>query len=304
MVAPNSNLSDVHHGPVLITGTSTGIGRACAIRLARQGWPVIAGVRTDVDARSIEQAGKETTGGIRAVQIDVADGDSVQRAGDLIRQWVAGSGLNAFVNNAGICVVGPAECVTIDQWRYQFEVNLIGVLRVTQAMLPLVRDWVAARGPGSGRVVNMGSITGEIATPLFGAYSASKFALGAASDALRMELQPEGIFVSTIVPGTIQSEIWRKEKEGVEAMLADPRATDLYGGMIKNIADYVFSCAAKAAPAERVAKIVERCLTVRHPKSRYRVGWEADIGSLAHQFMPDRLFSYLLRKTLGIPAIS
>ncbi len=207
-----------HH--VLITGTSTGIGRACAFELARQGFSVWAGIRNSAEADSINQAGETTPTPIRPIEIDVTDMVSIRSAQKEIRSHVGDDGLYALVNNAGICVVGPVEFIPLEAWRQQLDVNFFGVIAVTQIMLPLLRANNSRPAPHRSRIVNMGSITGEISTPLFGAYSASKFALRAMNDALRLELRPEGIHVSLIVPGTIQSEIWRKEKECVDAIVA------------------------------------------------------------------------------------
>jgi NAD(P)-dependent dehydrogenase (short-subunit alcohol dehydrogenase family) len=293
-----------HRRFVLITGTSTGIGQACAVRLARSGFGVFASVRTDADAQAIERAGLNTPLGIRSVRMDVTDGASIHSAACGIRDHVGADGLCGLVNNAGICVVGPAEYVTLDGWRHQFEVNLFGAIAVTQAMLPLLRTHNAAHGKWSARIINMGSITGEIATPLFGAYSASKFALGAFGDSLRLELRGEGIHVCTLIPGTIQSEIWRKEKEGIDAIRADSSAQKMYGKLIDNVSDYVFQCADKAIPADRVAKAMEHCLLSRSPRLRYLIGWESEVGSRARKLIPDRLFNFLMSKTLGVPKAS
>lgn len=289
---------------VLITGTSTGIGRACALQLARQGFSVWAGIRSSADADSIEQAGQEMPTPIRPIELDVTDMASIRSAEQLIRSHVGDDGLYALVNNAGICVVGPVEFISLEAWRLQFDVNFLGVIALTQIMLPLLRDGNSRRAPRGSRIVNMGSITGEISTPLFGAYSASKFALRAMNDALRLELRPEGIHVSLIVPGTIQSEIWRKEKEGVAAIAPGSPARMHYGPLIDNVSDYVFSCAERALPAQRVATAVQRCLTSVKPKIQYRVGWEAQVGSRAKKIMPGRLFDFLLARKLGVPESS
>ncbi len=150
MVALLSNSADLHKQYVLITGTSTGIGWACAVHLAARGFGVIAGVRDDGDAEAVEAAGAGTPGGIRAVLIDVADAGSIARAAVSVREMVGEAGLYGLVNNAGICVVGPVECVSLHDWRRQFEVNFFGVLAVTQAMLPLVRAACCASRPGHG----------------------------------------------------------------------------------------------------------------------------------------------------------
>jgi NAD(P)-dependent dehydrogenase (short-subunit alcohol dehydrogenase family) len=288
-------------GHVLVTGTSTGIGRACALELARLGFAVWAGVRNPRDARSIEQAGAGTPIKIRTLQLDVTDLPSIQAAAEEIRSATGDEGLCGLVNNAGICVVGPVEFISLEDWRHQLDVNLFGVIAVTQAMLPLLRIHNARGTKCRPHIINMGSITGEISTPLFGAYSASKFALRAMNDALRLELRPEGIHVSLIVPGTIQSEIWRKEMECVDAITADSPARQHYGAMIENVTGYVFGCAEKALPAQRVADAVRACLTSDKPRIQYRVGWEAEVGSRAKKIIPARLFDFLLAQKLGVP---
>jgi NAD(P)-dependent dehydrogenase (short-subunit alcohol dehydrogenase family) len=285
----------------LITGTSTGIGRACALRLAQEGFAVWAGISKPEDADSIEHAGASAPVQIRSVVLDVTDIPSIDAAEAEIRSHAGDEGLCGLVNNAGICVVGPVEFISLDAWRRQLEVNFFGVIAVTQIMLPLLRVFNANHEKQGSRIVNMGSIAGEISTPLFGAYSASKFALRAMNDALRLELRPEGIHVSLVVPGTIQSEIWRKEKEGVAAITPGSPARQHYGALIDNVSRYVFNCAEQALPAERVADAVLRCFTSAKPRIRYRVGWEAQVGSRAKKFTPDRLFDFLLARKLGVP---
>lgn len=289
---------------ILVTGTSTGIGRACALRLARQGFSVWAGIQTPAEARSLKQAGAAMPSAIRPIQLDVTDMPSIRAAEEEIRSHAGDNGLCGLVNNAGICTVGPVEFISLDAWRQQLNVNFFGVIAVTQIMLPLLRVHNARGANGGSRIVNMGSITGEISTPLFGAYSASKFALRAMNDALRLELQPEGIHVCLIVPGTIQSEIWRKEKECIDAIAPDSPARQHYGTLIDNVAGYVFRCAENALPAERVAEAVQQCFTSARPRIRYRVGWEAQVGSRAKKFTPDRLFDFLLARKLGVPGRS
>jgi NAD(P)-dependent dehydrogenase (short-subunit alcohol dehydrogenase family) len=287
---------------ILITGCSTGIGRACAIRLAQAGFRVIASVRTEAEVSSIEQGTAGVPVSIHGIPMDVTDGGSIHRAFEQIRQHVGTEGLYGLVNNAGICVVGPIECITLDNWREQFEVNFFGAIAVTQAMLPLLRAYNASQGKIGARVININSITGEVATPLFAAYSASKFALRAMTDCLRLELRADGIHVCSIVPGTIQTEIWRKEREGIEALATDAKAREFYSQHLKNISDYVFRCAETAIPADRVAKVVERALQSRSPRQRYLVGWEAQVGSRSRRMIPDRLFHFLLGRTLRVPA--
>jgi NAD(P)-dependent dehydrogenase (short-subunit alcohol dehydrogenase family) len=286
---------------VLITGAGSGIGRACALRLAHTGFAVWAGIRTPAEATALERAALDTPVRLRTIPLDVTDIGSIRAAADAIRADAGSEGLRGVVNNAGICVVGPVECVPLDEWRHQFEVNVLGAIAVTQAVLPLLRAHNTGPGARASRIINMGSITGEISTPVFGAYSASKFALRAMTDALRLELRADGIRVCLIVPGTIRSDIWRKEKEGIDAIVASPRVRQLYGTLIGNVAAYVFRRADGALPAARVADVVERCLTSANPRIQYRVGWEAEVGSRAKHFIPDRLFDFVLARSIGVP---
>ena len=285
---------------VLITGASSGIGRACAVRLANKGFRVLATVRTDADALGIEAAAPGAAHPIRAVQLDVTDPASISAAARAVQSAVGDDGLFALVNNAGICVVGPAECVSLTEWKHQFDVNFFGLIAITQAMLPLLRIHSQRHISPPPRIVNISSVTGTVPTPLFGAYSASKAAVESLSDTMRRELHGHGIRLSIIIPGTIQSEIWRKEKAGVDALLARPDCQRLYSRLIASVAGYVFSVADKAKPAELVAAAVERCLTRRNPPIRVLVAWEARVGLLARWFFPDRVFDFLMRKTFGL----
>jgi len=296
-----SDLAELHSNRfVLITGASSGIGRACAIRLAKKGFTVIASVRNNVDAKSIENAAPDAEHPIRAVRLDVTHAESIAAASAGIQSIVGDEGLFALVNNAGICVVGPAECVSIADWKRQFDVNVFGLLAVTQAMLPLLR--VHSKGNGSpwARIVNISSVTGAVATPLFGAYCASKAAVESISDTMRRELHNHHIRISIIIPGTIQSEIWKKERAGVDAIAVQPECHELYGDLVDHVSRYVFSVADKAKPAEDVAIAVERCLTRKVPPIRTLVAWEAHVGVRASQLIPTRFFDFLMNKTFGL----
>jgi NAD(P)-dependent dehydrogenase (short-subunit alcohol dehydrogenase family) len=303
--SPTSRRSVPGYGPspghVLITGAGSGIGRACALHLARNGFAVWAGIRTPAEAEALEHAGLGSPVQLRTIPLDVTDIASIRVAAGEIRMAAGDEGLRGVVNNAGVCIVGPVEVVPLEEWRHQFEVNVLGAIAVTQVMLPLLRVHnTRAAGRGS-RIVNIGSITGEISTPVFGAYSASKFALRAMTDALRLEVRADGIGVCLVVPGTIQSDIWRKERQGIGAIAARPGVRQLYGTLIDNVAACVFGHADRALPAERVAVVVQRCLTSAHPRIQYRIGWEAEVGSRAKHLIPDRLFDFLLSRNLGVP---
>ena len=183
---------------VVITGASTGIGRACTLYLDELGWRVFAGVRKAVDGDALRDLASDR---LVPLILDVADEAGVARAADEVAAVVGDDGLHGLVNNAGIAVGGPLEFVPLEDVRRQFEVNVFGLLRTTQAMLSMIR---AARG----RVVNVSSQGGKVAAPYFGPYCASKFAVEAMSDSLRRELKPWGLHVSVVEPGAIDTAIW------------------------------------------------------------------------------------------------
>ena len=182
MPAPSS------HGAVLVSGASTGIGRETALRLARAGHTVFAGVRKESDAESLRNEGID---GLTPVLFDVTDAAAIAAATKTVAQAVGEAGLQGVVANAGIGIAGALEFVDLDEVRRQFEVNVIGVLAVVQAAMPLIRK-------GKGRVVITGSIAGRAALPILGPYAASKFALEAVAESMRRELAPSGIHVALI----------------------------------------------------------------------------------------------------------
>jgi NAD(P)-dependent dehydrogenase (short-subunit alcohol dehydrogenase family) len=182
-------------GAVVITGTSTGIGRATAVRLAGMGFRVFAGVRKPADADELAQ-----TPGITPLIIDVTDPAIVSAAAETVASQTGSAGLRGLVNNAGITVPGPLEFLPLDDLRRQLEVNVIGPIAVTQAFLPLLRR-------GRGRIINIGSIGGKMSMPFLGAYHVSKFGMEALSDSLRQELRPWGIRVSLVEPGGVSTPL-------------------------------------------------------------------------------------------------
>src|SRR5215469_18875207 len=212
---------------VIITGASTGIGEACALRLVSRGFRVFAGVRKELDGGALKQKASDR---LTPIILDVTDAASIKSAAAAVAEALGGEGLSGLVNNAGIAIAGPLEFLPIDELRNQFEVNVIGQIAVTQAFLPLLRK-------GHGRIVNMGSIAGKSALPFIGPYCASKFALEALTDSLRMELLPWNIPVSIIEPAYVTTPIWQKSLqtgEKVAAMLP-PQAHELYGHAITSM---------------------------------------------------------------------
>jgi NAD(P)-dependent dehydrogenase (short-subunit alcohol dehydrogenase family) len=291
-------------GTILITGASTGIGRVCAVYLAQRGYTVFAGVRKQADAASITQAAREVHCATRLqpIIIDVTNVATISAAAAQLASFVTTDGLAGLVNNAGIAVPGPIEFVPIDDWRRQFEVNLFGQIAVTQAMLPLLRKRVIAAGQGSARIVMMSSIAGLIGQPILGPYCASKHALEAVADALRLELLPHGVRTSLVEPGAIQSEIWHKAAADAATVSDDPSSEPyrLYGRLIRAVAERASRAGLEAIPASKVARAVERCLSKQKPPERVIVGTDARIARLFKRWLPASLFDAVIAGKLGI----
>jgi NAD(P)-dependent dehydrogenase (short-subunit alcohol dehydrogenase family) len=269
---------------VLISGSSTGIGEACALRLADRGWHVFAGVRREEDGKRLAAA---ATGILEPVMLDVTDAASIEEA---LRQ--VGDRLTAVVNNAGVVVGGPVEYLAVDEWRHQYEVNVIGHVAVTRAALPLIR----AAGPG-GRVVFMGSIGGRISTPLLAPYDSSKFALEAIAESLRHELAPAGIKVVLIEPAGIRTPIWDKGRRRADEMEAalPPEALSRYQWAVDGIRKNIDMQIRNGVPPARVAEAVEQALTSSRPRARYLVGRDAKVMAAIDRLLPDSARDFLVR---------
>ncbi|HMI88047.1 MAG TPA: SDR family oxidoreductase [Polyangiaceae bacterium] len=277
---------------IVVTGASSGIGKACALHLAKLGFEVFAGVRNDSDAVALCA---ETTARITPLHVDVTDPSTIAGAVKTLQDITEGRGLAGLVNNAGICIPAPLECIPLHDLRRQFEVNVIGTVAVIQGFLPLLRQ-------AGGRIVNMGSALGEVAPPFLGPYSATKFALEALTDSLRRELLPLGIFVSIVEPGSVVTPIWGKMSRSREALLetCPSEAMSLYGKPFINLMTYNDREARKrSTTAEHVAEAVARALQSRRPRARYRVGIDAKLNAYLATLVPDRwmdrIFTWMSR---------
>jgi NAD(P)-dependent dehydrogenase (short-subunit alcohol dehydrogenase family) len=270
-------------GAVLVTGAAKGIGRACALRLHQAGFDVFAGVRKAVDGAGL----RAEAAGITPVLLDVTDAESIDRAVAEVAA-AAPAGLAGLVNNAGLAVAAPVEFLPSDELRRQLEVNVIGQVAVTRVALPLLRR-------GGGRVVNMGSIAGRIAFPFMGPYAASKFALRALTDALRLELRPSGLAVVLIEPSAIATPIWATAIEAGDALQArlPAVAIDRYGGAIDAVRRRAAANTTGGLPPEVVAEAVLTALTTARPKPRYLVGRDAKVAAVL-EHVPDRLRDRIL----------
>jgi NAD(P)-dependent dehydrogenase (short-subunit alcohol dehydrogenase family) len=274
---------------VIITGASTGIGKAAALRMAERGFQVWAGVRKDADARAWK--------GIRnvsAVRLDVAKEDSVVEAAKLLRGPLLDASEVHLVNNAGIAVAGPVEGVPMARWREQLDVNVLGLVHVTQLFLPFIR---ATRG----RLVNISSVSGLATSPYLGPYAASKYAVEAISDALRRELRQFGCRVVVVEPGPIATPIWEKGLGKKEDLLADlsPDLRGVYGRELESFMKGAVKSAKSAVSVDRVSDVIERALTSPNPRTRYVVGTKVLPAAMAITgLLPDKVLDAIVARGL------
>jgi len=277
----------------LITGASTGIGRASALWLDRRGHRVFAGVRKQADAESLSGAASER---LTTLFIDVTDEAGIAAAGATVREAQGEDGLDGLVNNAGVAVPGPLEYVESADLRMQFEVNVIGQMAVTRQFLPMIRQ-------AKGRIVFIGSIAGRMAVPFLGPYAASKHALEAITDSLRVELQPWGIQVAIVEPGSIATPIWDKGEATAEEMVKhmNEEAHALYDDAVQALRNTAKEMSEAGIPASRVAKVIEHALVARRPKTRYVVGRDARIQAILRTVVPDRIRDRFVSRMMKLP---
>jgi len=276
---------------VLITGASTGIGAACALRLAAAGMHVYAGVREDAAGAALRA---QNAALITPLHLDVTDAESIVAAVATLEAQLGEAGLNGLVNNAGIAMGGPLEVLPMHEIRRQFDVNVFGALAVTQAFLPQLRR-------ARGRIVNMGSIAGRIALPFLGPYCMSKSALRAMTHALRLEVDAWGIDVALVEPGAIVTPIWKKSNAAADVMQATLQNDTLahYSRHLEGIRRVIAKAEEQAISADAVARAVEHALTAARPKTEYLVGndarMRAAINAVLPQFLQDRLHRWFLK---------
>jgi NAD(P)-dependent dehydrogenase (short-subunit alcohol dehydrogenase family) len=273
-------------GPVLITGCSTGIGRATAERLAQAGMTVYATARRPESVEDLEARGCKTLG------LDVTDEASMQAAVAAVEQ--ADGPVAALVNNAGYSQSGAVESIPMDELRRQFETNVFGLVRMCQLVLPGMRK------AGRGRIVNVSSMGGKLTFPGGGAYHGTKYAVEAISDALRFEVRGFGIHVSIIEPGLIRTRFGETahasvpQQEGpyAEFNSAVAKATaEVYEGPLSKL----------GAGPEAVAKAIEKAITARKPRTRYPVTASARLLMANHALLPDRGWDLVVRSSFPRP---
>ncbi len=278
----------------LITGASTGIGEATALRLAGAGWTVLAGVRNDEDGARL--AAKAPSGRIEPIALDVTDFAQIRQAAGRVSKLGGGGSpgrLDALVNNAGIGYGGPLELLHPDELRKQFDVNVLGQVAVMQALLPALRA-------AHGRIVFMSSVGGRVAMAFTAPYAASKHAIEALGDALRVELASSGVQVALVEPGSVATPIWDKARETGDQVIVPPQLQKEYGNVPAAMDKALQDTAKRGVPAEQVAQTIERALTSRRMKSRYVVGRDARAMIVARRLLPDHAFDRVAKRVLGV----
>lgn len=273
---------------VLVTGSSTGIGEACALHMARSGWRVFGGVRREEDGDRLKAAAGAV---LEPVRLDVTDAASLEAAVRTVSERTGGY-LDALVNNAGIAVGGPVEYLGLDEWRRQLEVNVLGQVAVTRAALPLLRQ------VGSGaRIVFMGSTSGRVSTPLLAPYGASKFALEAIAESLRHELRPSGIRVVLVEPGAVRTPIWEKGRRSADEIEASlpAEAISRYRWAVDSVRKGIDMQERDGVDPARVARVVGRAIEARRPRARYLVGRDAYVLAVVSRLAPDSVRDALVR---------
>ncbi|HEX3519593.1 MAG TPA: SDR family NAD(P)-dependent oxidoreductase [Solirubrobacteraceae bacterium] len=275
----------------LITGASTGIGRATALRLARGGWTVLAGVRDPAAGESLAQ--EAAAGRVVPVELDVTDPAQIAAAAELVREQTADGRLDALVNNAGIGLGGPLELISPEDLRRQFDVNVFAQIAVTQALLPSLRQ-------AQGRIVFISSIGGRVAMAFTAPYAASKHALEAFGDALRVELHTSHVQVALIEPGSVATPIWDKSRVEADRVSVPPELQAQYGHVPAAMDKVLEDTARRGVPPEQVAATIERALTAPRMRARYVVGRDAKAMLIAKRLLPDLVFDRLARRVLGV----
>lgn len=277
--------SDRRNELIVVTGASTGMGAATAEELARRGFHVLAGVRREADADALRADGIEPQILDITVESDIAAiADRVTRDPRPLR---------ALVNNAGIAINSPVETLPMAQWRRQFEVNLFGHIAITQALLPELFK-------SCGTVVNISSVGGKVVLPTYGAYAGSKFALEAASDALRREVSDLGVKVVVVEPGAVKTAMPERGIATAQGLIADMTATQLarYGDLNAAVTAQARSFLDIGVPAEHAAKVIVKAATASRPRTRYTIGRDAAVLVRLSRVLPDRALDRIMRRNL------
>lgn len=274
---------------VVVTGTSSGIGRATAERLAAEGFHVLAGVRRQEDADKINREN------IEAVIVDITNVDTLKALAERVEHDTLGRSLRAVVNNAGIAINAPLEMIPLDELRRQIEVSVIGQVAVFQALTPALLN-------SGGRVINIGSLGSKVSMPGFGVYSAAKFAMEAINDGLRREMTSFGIKVIMITPGGVSTGMSEQGITTAErlAKLMTPDQHRRHDRLFTAVKAQAESWATNGIQPEKVAEVISRAINDRKPRIRYTVGRDSALMTRLARFLPDRLLDRMLRSQMKL----
>lgn len=284
----------MNQGLILLTGASTGIGRATARQLAREGYQVLAGVRSERDAQALRD---ENIPGLEPIILDVTKPEQIEQAYRIVSERVGERGLRALVNNAGINYVAPFELSDEAKVRNLMEVNVFGLLNLTRRMLPLLQTYARQSGD-TAKVVNLGSIGSAIGIPWEHSYHAAKFAVLGLSQSLRFELEPLGIQVSCVMPGGIKTEFMNKSTENstsaLEALTGPNQ--EYYTRNLTAYGKVAAQVERMGSKPEKVADVIAKVIRTRRPKLKYLVGPDARlINSLVWLGIPGLLKSQFIK---------
>lgn len=277
---------------VVITGASTGIGRATAEYLAAKGWTVFAGVRKQADADVLLASNPS----IRPIILDVTNADQIAQAVKEVAKELGNEKLGGLINNAGIALIGPLAVQPLDEIRQHFDINVIGLLAMVQEFAPLLGMEMERTG-APGRIVNISSFGGRMAAPFLSAYSATKHAVESLTDSLRREFVVYGIDAICVAPGAIKTPIWDKAEE---ADARGPYANTRWAGPVRQFTKGFLEAGEKGWPAERIAEIIETALTDPAPKAHYAVGPEKLVNYSIARRMPKRLLDKGFARRFGM----
>ncbi|AWB46649.1 dehydrogenase [Paenibacillus sp. CAA11] len=274
---------------VVVTGTSSGIGRATAEKLAAEGFHVLAGVRRQEDANKMKRKN------IEPVIVDVTNIDTLKALAERVEQDPLGRPLRAVVNNAGIAVNAPLEMVPLDEFRRQIEVSVIGQVAVIQALTPALLN-------SGGRVVNIGSLGGKVSMPGFGIYSAAKFAMEAINDSLRREMSSFGLKVIMITPGGVSTGMSEQGITTAErlAKLMMPDQHKRHDRLFDAVKAQAEAWAKDGIPPEKVAAVISRAIHERKPRTRYTVGRDSALLTRLVRILPDKVLDWMLRSQMKL----
>jgi short-subunit dehydrogenase len=270
---------------VLVTGATSGIGRHAALHLAKKGYRVFATGRKPEVLAEVQKEAEGTS--LEILRLDVADADSVELAKQAVLEQTGGYGVDVLINNAGYGTAGPTEMCSDEDMRRQYDVNVFGLMAVTRAFLPQMRE------RGSGRVINVSSIGGKVTFPFFGVYNSTKFAVESLTDALRMELRPFGIQFVLIEPGAINTGFADRSMSELDKY----RTADSPWALITDRADELREMAEKTAVGPHViSRAIERAITARRPRPRYMAPFSARLTVGFVQRLPTRMSDWIMRR--------